>query len=244
MAQIDLKNCDFFLEDGYAGPNQAGGLINNGGGYTSGVTTIAVDGFVGAVVNGDRFTIAGDVDANSDLVVHVVTANTSSPNTTSITFTPATAHSVVDDAVVTILPHQLRVKIGEGNVSWTEKRPVVYVKDRGKLDTVRLGDQDPIEVKMDLLWVFLSTAGGDTIPTPEEVLKHTGLAASWVSSSSDACEPYAVNIVIVYTPPCSVEPETYLLHDFRYEDLGHDLKQGQIAMTGKCNITVVSSTRG
>lgn len=314
MAQIDLKNCDIYLEDGYAnaviGPtavNQAtasssGGspLVNLMGGYMAGATTMLVDGITGAVSNNERFTIVGSsleykitghvetlgattsitftpaldasiaddapitfltgygvgattmlVDgstgaaaigdrfqvAGNDSVSHVVTAHSETlGNTTSITFTPALAGSVLDNAAITWYNHQLKIKVGEGNMQWTEKRMITYTKDRGKLDTVKLGDEEPVEVKLDFTWVFLK---GDTAdpPTIEDVLKHRGAAVGWVSSSSDGCEPYAINIVVVYTPPCSVKKEVYNLHDFRYEDLGHDIKTGQVAVSGKCNVT-------
>ena len=175
---------------------------------------------------------------------HQITAHTETLSaTTSITFTPALVHAVADDAEIVILPHQIKVRIGEGNISWTEKQPIVYVKDRGLLDTVRRGDEEPLEVKFDATWVFIAWASGEPV-TFEEALKNIGAASGWISSAADPCKPYSVNIVVIYTPPCTVEPETYQLQDFRYEDLGHDLKVGQIACTGKCNVTACVSTRG
>lgn len=239
MAQIDIKNCNVFIRDGYAGPGGAGGLINLMAGYMAGATSIATDGFVGAVAVGDTFQIAGETP---DTVHTVVTHSETSMNTTLITFTPALAGVVADDAVITILPHQITVRIGEGNMMWTEKRPVVYVKDRGLLDTVRLGDQEPVEVKMDATWVFL-TSNGSEPPTIENALKKTGAAANWISSSLDPCEPYAVNIVVVYIPPCTTVGELYVMHDYRYEDIGHDLKKGDLAMSGKCNVITSTNIR-
>jgi len=119
----------------------------------------------------------------------------------------------------------------------------MYTKDRGRLDTVKLGDEEPVEVKLDFTWVFLKADTGET-PSIEDVLKQRGEASDWVSSSDDLCEPYAIDIVIVYTPPCDdVDKEIYRLQDFRYEDLGHDIKQGQVSVSGKCNITEPSVTR-
>jgi hypothetical protein len=238
MAQIDLKNCDIYIEDGYAGSVTGTSLVNNMSGYMSGATTMLIDGSTGAVTTGDRFTVAGDT------VVHTVTSHSETlGNTTSVTFSPALGASVVDGAALTWLKHQLRIKIGEGNMQWTEKRNVVYTKDRGRLDTAKLGDEEPVEVKLDFTWEFL-TADTDEIPTIEDVLKKRGEAADWVNSSDDLCEPYAVDIVIVYTPPCTgVDKEIYLLQDFRYEELGHDFKQGQVSVSGKCNITEPIVTR-
>ncbi len=238
MAQLDIKNCDVFIDDGYAGSVTGTTLVNNMSGYMAAATTMAVDGSTGLVTVGDRFTVAGDT------VVHTVTAQTPTlSNTTSITFTPALGASVVNDAVITWLPHRLQIRIGEGNVQWTEKRPITYTKDRGRLDTVKEGDEEPMEVKLDFTWVFLKASTGQT-PTIEDVLKNRGEASDWVTSAADTCEPFAVNIVIEYTPPCSTEDmEVYTLQDFRYEDLGHDLKQAQVSVSGKCNVKEATVTR-
>ncbi len=207
--------------------------------YAIGTTVIAVDGSTGLVSVGDQFKVGAET------TVHTVTAQGATLGaTTQLTFTPALTTLIADNVAITWQPHSLQVRIGEGNLQWAEKRPITYTKDRGRLDTVKLGDQDPVEVKLDATWVFLKASSGQT-PTIEDALKRRGEAASWVSSSSDLCEPYAVDIRVVYTPPCTTDlPETYVLNDFRYEDLGHDLKQGQISISGKCNITEATVTRG
>ncbi len=238
MAQLDLKNADVFIRDGYAGGVTGNSLVNNAAGYTAGATTMLMDGSSGLVVVGDTFLVAGDT------VEHRVTSKVDTlGSTTSITFTPALGASVADNTAITWQPHSLQVRIGEGNLQWTEKRPITYTKDRGRLDTVKLGDQDPVEVKLDATWVFLKASTGNT-PTIEDALKRRGEASNWISSSSDLCEPYAVDIVVLYSPPCTTDQkERYVLNDFRYEDLGHDLKQGQISISGKCNITEATVTR-
>jgi hypothetical protein len=239
MAQIDLKNCDVYLEDGYAGSVTGTTLVNNMSGYMAAATTMLVDGSTGSVTTGDRFLVAGDATTTHTVTAHSETLG----NTTSITFTPALGASVANDAAITWLPHQLLIKIGEGNCQWTEKRPVMYTKDRGRLDTVKKGDEEPMEVKLDFTWVFLKADSNET-PSIEDALKNRGEAAAWVSSSDDPCEPYSVDIVIVYTPPCDdVDKEIYELIEFRYEDLGHDIKQGQVSVSGKCNVTEPTITR-
>jgi hypothetical protein len=241
MAQIDLKNCDFYIEDGYTGSQSVTGISNAS--FAAGASSISVSGFTGMVTTGDQFTVAGDVDTSGYPVIHTVTAHHETmSNTDTIGFTPVSQATIANSAVITWLPHSLKIKIGEGNMQWTEKRPVTYVKDRGKLDTVRLGDQDPVEVKLDFLWIFLTTDTG-TVPTPSEAIKRAGPAVAWVSSSADPCEPYAVNLRVIYTPPCTIKREQYLVHDFRHEDLGMDLKTGQISVTGKSNALEVTSLR-
>jgi hypothetical protein len=235
--QIDLKNCEVYFIDGFGDT----GAVNLMAGYSSGATTMAVDGITGAIPDGVTFLVAGDD------VVHVVTsASETLGNTTSLTFSPALGASVVDDAAITFGGRQLKIKIGEGTISYDEKRAIEYKKDRGRLDTVRLGDEEPMDVKFDIRWDFLKSDTSDP-PTPEEVLKKIGNASDWESSSSDACEPYAIDIYIVHTPPCvasaSIKAETYLFQDFRYESLSHDFKQGMLACSGKCNRTMATVAR-
>lgn len=238
-AQIDLKNATILIRDGYDGPGTTNGAVNNAAGYMLGATTMVVDGYVGAVITGDRFTVDGDT------IVHTITAHTETlSNTTEITFTPALGAAVVDNAVITILPHHLEVKIGEGNCTYTEKRNMTYTRDRGTLDTVKEGDEEPMDVRIDATWEFLRSSTGQT-PTIEDVLKQRGEASTWVSSSADPCEPYCVDIEILYQPPCGgEEDEKITLPDFRWEQIEHDLRQGQISVTGKCNAKEANITRG
>lgn len=239
MAQIDLKYARIYIEDGYAGPGGTP-LVNHMSGYMSGATTMIVDGFVGAVAVFDRFTVAGDD------VIHVISAHTETTgNTTSITFSPALGASVADDAAITMLPHQIEVTLGEGNLSYTEKRAMEYKLDRGLLSNVRRADEEPVEVQMDFQWEEVTAVTNDP-PTPVEALKKIGAAAAWVSAGADPCEDYAVNLKIVYTPPCDDEDEieTTLLSEFRYEQLDFSAKDGTISVSGKCNITQATVTRG
>jgi hypothetical protein len=136
------------------------------------------------------------------------------------------------------------VKIGEGTLTWTEKRNMEYNRDRGVLDSVREGDQEPVDVRMDFVWERLRADTGDPA-TPYEALTKTGAAAAWGSSSADACEPYAVDIQVVYTFPCGGGgTETILISDFRYESLDADPKAGTFSATGKANVTRPTITAG
>lgn len=240
-AQIDLKFATLKLVDGNS---QSGFLVNNGAGYSAGATTVAVDGGTGIIRNHTRVTFASE----SPSIVHVVTAHTETlGNTTSITFTPALGDAIIDNDPVTVGSRELEVIIGEGNLTYNEQKTMEYRLDRGLLDTVREGDQVPVEVSMDFRWDFLKATTTEAAldePTIEDALKQRGGAVNWVSSSDDACEPYAVDIEIDYDPPCSnAEREIITLIDFRYESLDHDLRNGTVAATGKCNVTEASITR-
>ena len=133
------------------------------------------------------------------------------------------------------------VKIGNGNLTYDEKHNLEYIKDRGKRDTVRLGDEDPIDVRLDAQWSFLT---GTSAATVEDALKRRGPAASWASSSSDPCEPYAVDIEITNNVPCfGIMTETILLQDFRHTSIAHDPKAGTLSITGTCNVKEAQVTR-
>ena len=83
-------------------------------------------------------------------------------------------------------------------------------------------------------------------PTPEDVLKHRGAAATWVSADTvDPCSPYCINIRLDHTPPgcTSFKMERVVLPRFYYEKLDHDPKQGQIKTTGKCNAVEAQVTK-
>ena len=139
----------------------------------------------------------------------------------------------------------LEIKVGEGNVTYTEARNMEYTLDRGNLDEVREGDQIPMAVTFDFNWEYItgsSTSGA--LPTVEDALKKTGNASDWVSSDSDACRPYAVDIVILYVPDCATgDQEEIVLPDYRWESLAHDLSAGTIASAGNCNVTTATVTR-
>jgi len=139
--------------------------------------------------------------------------------------------------------NSLTIKIGEGNLTYNEHRKIKYVTDRGKLDTCRLDDQEPVDVKLDFMWEFLKADGG-SIPSPEEALKQSGPAATWATTASDPCEPYAVDLEITNAPICAgIKTEVITLPDFRYEELAHDPKTGQVSVTGKCNVIAATLAR-
>lgn len=143
-------------------------------------------------------------------------------------------------------PKELQIKIGEGTISYDEKRNIIYDMDRGKLDSVRAGDEVPMDVRLTIRWEWLKSLTGASVPTPEEVLKRNGVAATlgWTSSDADLCAPYAIDIEIKFDPDCSdLGYETIILPDFRWESLGHDPKAGTLDVSGKCNAKMASVTR-
>lgn len=235
MAQIELRNTTIYFQDGFTGT----AAVNNPGGYMAAAVTMVIDSLAGLpdsgneIFEGVRFTVAGETGSP----VHTVTAHSGGPPTTSITFTPALAGAVSDDAVITFLPARIEIRIGEGNLTWTEAKEYEYVLDKGNLDSVREGDQQPVEVNIDLMYEFYTNGSGGTwLPSPIDFLKHQAEAANLASSSGDPCEPFAIDIYVEYDPPCGSETnENYTFPDFRYESLEFDLREATISVSGRCN---------
>lgn len=145
-----------------------------------------------------------------------------------------------------VTPKETIVKIGEGNFTWSEKRNIEYVLNRGLLDTTREGDQVPVDIRFDFVWEHLKSHSAATVATPYEALKKIGEASDWVSSAADVCEPYAVDLELEHTPPCAGVgnvPEVIVFSDFRWESLDQDLRAGTVSASGKANITAPTITR-
>ena len=136
--------------------------------------------------------------------------------------------------------NQVEIKVGEGTLTYTEARNMEYSLDRGLLDTVREGDQIPVAVSFDMIWESLKSFTSAT-PTPEEALKREGAAAAWVSSSSDVCEPYAIDIELTHDPVCDIQDlEQITISDFRWESIDHDVQDGTMSVSGNANVTRVT----
>lgn len=150
----------------------------------------------------------------------------------------------VDGATGTGKPNKLDIGIGEGNLTFDETKMREYTLDRGKLSAVRNGNETPMDVSLDFIWTFLKANTTTAAITPVDALKKRIGAATWVSSDSDLCNPYALDIQIWYDPQCATDKiEDIVLPDFRYEKLAFDTKAGMIKCSGKCNATEASVSR-
>jgi len=244
MARIELKNAPIYLRDGLSGTS----AINEASPAATD-TDLTVDTTVlnttdtDLIPVGALFTVVGETDATQ---THVVTARTpaSSGPTTNIVFSPALgAGTYLDDAVITFQPHLLYIQVGDGNLTFTETVERIYDRDRGILDTVRNGDEQPLELNLEFTYVYVTAQSGKVV-TPVDALKQLGDAAEWVSSDADQCAPYAVDVELRHCVPCGTdEDEKLVFGDFRYETLEYDLQEATIAVSGRCNVTDAVATR-
>ena len=165
----------------------------------------------------------------------VVGALPGAATTLTITFAPALGNGTyLDDAVITFGPQSLYVKIGDGNLTYTEHRDYQYQLDRGYLDTVREPKDVPMDVKLDAVYEHIVSITGEFV-CPMEALKGVGRASEWISSSPDQCEPYCVDVEVMYEPPCAPsQAETTLFPMFRAETREINYSAATIVFTGKC----------
>jgi hypothetical protein len=244
MARIELRDVTIYLEDGFSGTAVIEEATPTDADLDMDVNTVNTTNTTAEIaVVGGRFT----VNTANSTTIYTITGTTETANeTTNIEFTPAlaTANQIpaVSD-VITFLPQRLEVKIGEGNLTYSEKKEYEYLRDRGNLDTVKEGDEQPVEVSLEFVYEYLrSSSGGDI--TPVDALKQIGEASDWISSSSDLCEPYAIDMRAKHCVPCGTdEDEDVLLQDFRWESLDYDLQSATIAVAGKCNVSDATVTR-
>lgn len=247
MARIQLRDTKLFLQDGLSGTasiNDVAGIVDTDVDididWTGTGDALNTD-LVNKVPVGARFTIPG-----GDGTVYTVQATTESGDvTTNIQWLPAAdaSNTAADDAQLTFLPQRLEIQVGEGEISWSETREFIYDRDRDILDTVRQGQDQPMSVDIAFTFEYLTTGTGETM-SPVDALKRTNAASEWVSSSSDLCEPYAVDVVILHCIPCGTnQDQEILLPDFRYETLDYSVNDAAVSVSGQCNATDAIITR-
>lgn len=245
MARIEMRDVTIYVMDGLSGTaNLSSNATQND--TTLNINTVVLNTTVNTLVPiGARLTINGETAQT----VHTVTARTPSANgpTTNITITPAvgagTFNSGNAEGAITFLPQRIEIKIGEGNLTWAETKEYEYLRERGDLDTVKEGDEQPVEMSLEFIYDYIKTQSGQAI-TPVDALKQLGEAAEWVSSSADLCEPYAVDILAKHCVPCGTDyDEDVLFTDFRYESLDFDMGAATVAVSGRCNASSPTVTR-
>lgn len=177
-----------------------------------------------------KTAIDGDADAAALVTVALETAGT----------------GVVEAQVEATLDGQksYTIKIGEGNLTYSEHRNIEFTRDRGALDTVRTADEEPLDLSIDATWEWITGVSGSGTATLEDVLKKIGEAAAWVSTADDTCQPYCVDIEVWNAPGCTnIEDEIIMFEEYYYETVDHDLSEGTLATAGRCNRTTAEASR-
>ena len=243
MAKIDLRYATPYFQDGLSGT----GLVNEGAGATAGATdfdvdTIALNTAVATKVPiGARFTVTGSTETYTVTAVTETVADI----TDNVVFSPALDANIADDAAITWTSQRIEVKIGAGNLTWTEAANNEYELERGVIDTVTEGDEAPLAVNFQFRWDFVKTGTNETI-TPYDAITGTGGASGWVSASSDECEKYGVNLVLEYTPNCTtgnIQSERITFPTLRHDSLAFDPQASSITVAGRCPVVAPTIER-
>lgn len=132
----------------------------------------------------------------------------------------------------------LQINIGEGNMTFDEKSPVEFIRNRGLLVAggVRNADDEPMDFSLDIQWDFLSSVAGATVPTPREAIAFEGPASAWLTTADDPCQPKCLDIELLNQPGCTgIEDESIVLEEAYFESQNHDLRGGTVAGSGRCN---------
>ena len=123
----------------------------------------------------------------------------------------------------------LEIPIQDGDLDFT-------VKNRGKIDHKRTGDETEIDVKFSFKFEQWSYASGAaTGISPVDALTKKGGASAWVSTGP-SCGPYSIDLVFRVENPCNAaEYEQLVFPAFNVESL--NFKEGSefdtVSVSGK-----------
>jgi hypothetical protein len=265
MAQIDLKEVTVKMFDGTYGT-----LTSDSAPSDSDLVWTAKSRHIGT----DKISITmvapaapsaalGVVVTGRDIVVNLATSTASAVVSTATQVKAAVDGSAAAAALVSVAletvgagvvsakakatldgQKSISVVMGEGNLTYSEKRAVEFTRDRGILNTVREADEEPMDFSLEALWEYITAEAGSGVPTIEDVLKKVGEASDWVSTADDQCQPYCVDIELHNAPDCiGIDDELLMFEEFYYETLDHDVRAGSISMAGRVNRKVVNARR-
>jgi len=240
MAQIDIKECTIKLFDGTLGTTTVDCTNSD-----SDLTFTAKSKHIGSDTISIEYIDPGGASQSLDITVddRKITVDLATSTASAITSTAADIKTAIENdtdanALVTVefaetsgtgivnaiteqqLTGQksLEIKIGEGNLTFTEHRPVEFTRDRGNLDTVREADQEPMDLSIDATWEWMSSVSGSSTPTIRDVLRKVNEASTWLSTADDPCQPYCVDVELWNAPGCgTIEDELVMFEEFYFE---------------------------
>ncbi len=116
---------------------------------------------------------------------------------------------IVDGSPV---PKIMEVPLSEGDLAFTEKNNSFIIKNRGRIDSRKAGDEEVLDISFTLKYEQWKNAYGTTGLSPIDVLKGSQAAADAGWINTDQCGPYAVTIQFRMVDPCN--PANYELLAF------------------------------
>lgn len=266
MAQIDLKEttiriCDGRLATVTIGTSNAALTVTdkdkhrgsrsplrirvvNGGTSQSLTVSLAANGrdiTINAATDG-----GGAITTTPNLAKAALDANTSIAAVASFAVggTGATAMDAVGYTALATGARTLSIKIGEGNLTFDETKERKYTLEKGVIDDVRDGDEVPVDVSIEGSWEYITGSTGSGTPTLPDALEQRGEASAWVTTSSDACDPYCPDLELENDPACSgAQTEYVTLPCFYFEEIQFSPENARFSIKGKCNATEVLCNR-
>ena len=141
--------------------------------------------------------------------------------------------------------NELELVIGDGNVTWTEQRPLEYTNDRDLLDERRLAAEVPMEVNLTAKLDYYTGLTAGSVPSPMDAFYFQNHASTWESTDSDPCRPKCLDLVMDNVPTCDGTDarETYIFPKFFAENVDFDVQAAQLSIRGTCLATKVTTTR-
>ena len=141
-------------------------------------------------------------------------------------------------------PTTVIVRVGEGNLTFSEKRNYDVQLNRGKLDGmgIKKGDEAPVEFSLDIAWDWIQGTSATPVTGGfESILSIIGRTLDvngdpvGKSTDGDECNPYAFTMTVKYNAACGTTPNkkdlTFAL--CRYDQLQYDIGGAKLQMTGK-----------
>jgi hypothetical protein len=182
MARIELRDCDIILQDGLAGSAAVDQQADPPAAADTSLTidTVALNGAVTTLVPiGARSRLPGKTVATP---IHPSRHAPGGRWPDHADFVSALgAGNYADGGVLTFLPQRVTLKIGEGNITYTEHNEYEYLLDRGDLDTVKEGNEVPMDVKLEAVFEHITTGTSENI-SPMDALK-AWRRGEWVSAA-------------------------------------------------------------
>src|SRR6056297_1883593 len=129
MAAIELRDTTIYFRDGTTGNCTINTASPDAADTDVDVNSVNIPEatYTTMIPVGARFT----VNTANNTTIYTVTARTNNVNTTeTINFSPAWGDETpAQDDVITFTSQQVEVKVGEGNLTWTEAKEYEYVLD-------------------------------------------------------------------------------------------------------------------
>lgn len=129
-------------------------------------------------------------------------------------------------------------KVADGTLQFGESKEIIYTPNKGVLDDVKTGDEQPLSIDTSFTWEDFEASVGSGTPSPLDILFQNGEAATYTSTAdASGCPPYCVDIEVEINPGCSEVREFVTFEEFLWDDIAPTFKDGKIAFKGQCNRT-------